>query len=141
MVVQAITIEGAMTRLKKHVYKQRVRVKDFIIDFDKLNSGFVHPNHFLTALNMAGVHKHLEPAELELICKQYEVQRDATLTMVDYRTFLHELELVFTVPVRSGRSRDGRSGMVGWVGLMRVCRPMLVQWWASGGGGGSSGPA
>lgn len=34
------------------------------------------------------------------VCAQ--VQRDASLTMVDYRTFLHELDLVFTVPVGRG---------------------------------------
>lgn len=76
--VQGVTIESAMTRLKQHVYKQRVRVKDFVVDFDKLSSGYVHPNHFLTALNMAGVHKHLYPAELEVICEQYKVCVGAT---------------------------------------------------------------
>lgn len=45
----AATFESAMIRLKKLVYKQRVRVKDFLVDFDKLRSGFVHPNHFLGA--------------------------------------------------------------------------------------------
>ena len=98
MVVE-ISFDSAMQRLKKVVYKQRVRVKDFIVDFDKLNAGYVHPNHFLTALNMAQLHKHLSASELELICAQYKVQRDASLVMVDYRSFLHELELVFTVPV------------------------------------------
>lgn len=44
------TFESALTRLKKIVYKNRVRVKEFLVDFDKLRSGFVHPNHFLTAL-------------------------------------------------------------------------------------------
>lgn len=45
-----VTLESAMTRLKKHIYKSRVRVKDFLVDFDKLNSGYVHSNHFLSAL-------------------------------------------------------------------------------------------
>ncbi|PNW87645.1 hypothetical protein CHLRE_02g142126v5 [Chlamydomonas reinhardtii] len=96
--VADVTLESAMKRLKQHVYKQRVRVKDFIMDFDKLNSGYVFPNHFLSALSMAGIDKYLSPKELEVICETYKVQRDATLVMVDHRTFLHELELVFTVP-------------------------------------------
>ncbi|KAG2483950.1 hypothetical protein HYH03_017196 [Edaphochlamys debaryana] len=93
-----ITLDTAMRRLKQHVYKNRVRCKDFIMDFDKLNSGYVHPNHFRTALSMAGIDRFLTPKELEIICETYKVQRDPTLTMVDYRTFLHELELVFTIP-------------------------------------------
>jgi hypothetical protein len=39
--------EGAMLKCKKTVYKNRTRLKDFIMDFDKLRSGFVHDNHFL----------------------------------------------------------------------------------------------
>lgn len=46
--------ETAMTRLKKTVYKTRMRLKDFFVDFDRLNTGFVYPNHFLSALSMAG---------------------------------------------------------------------------------------
>ncbi|KXZ44132.1 hypothetical protein GPECTOR_73g653 [Gonium pectorale] len=96
--VQEVTIETAMKRLKQHVYKNRVRVKDFLVDFDKLNSGYVHPNHFLSALSMAGIDRYLSPKEIEVVCETYKVQRDATLVMVDTRSFLHELELVFTVP-------------------------------------------
>lgn len=56
---------------------------------------------------MAGIDKYLSPKELEVICETYKVQRDATLVMVDHRTFLHELELVFTVPVRPCRCGEG----------------------------------
>ena len=93
------TFESALTRLKKVVYKQRVRVKDFIADFDKLRSGFVHPNHFLTALSMAGLDKELTPEELQLICDTYTVPRSPSLIMTDYKTFLNDVEIVFTLPV------------------------------------------
>lgn len=53
--VAPVDFESAMTRLKKTVYKHRIRVKDFFVDFDRLNSGYVHPNHFMSALSMAGV--------------------------------------------------------------------------------------
>ena len=46
--------ETAMTRLKKTVYKTRMRLRDFFVDFDRLNTGYVYPNHFLSALSMAG---------------------------------------------------------------------------------------
>lgn len=49
--------------------------------------------------SMAGIDRYLSPKELEVICDNYKVQRDPTLVQVDYRSFLHELELVFTVPV------------------------------------------
>lgn len=88
-----------MTRLKKVVYKTRVRIKDFIVDFDKLRSGFVHPNHFLTALSMAKMDKDLSPAELQVIADTYTVARSPSLIMVDYKTFLDDVEIVFTVSV------------------------------------------
>ncbi|GFR51960.1 hypothetical protein Agub_g14483 [Astrephomene gubernaculifera] len=96
--VDTVTLESAMRRLKQHVFKNRLRVKDFLMDFDKLNSGYVFPNHFLSALSMAGIDRYLTPKEIEIICDNFKVQRDATLVMVDTRSFLHEVELVFTIP-------------------------------------------
>jgi hypothetical protein len=57
--------DGSMLKCKKAVFKHRV--KDFIMDFDKLRSGFVHDNHFLTALSMAKLDKELSPAESRLV--------------------------------------------------------------------------
>ncbi|GLC59048.1 hypothetical protein PLESTB_001437800 [Pleodorina starrii] len=96
--VQDVSLDSAMRRLKQHVYKNRIRVKEFLMDFDKLNSGYVFPNHFLSALSMAGIDRYLSAKELEIICETFKVKRDATLVMVDTRSFLHELELVFTIP-------------------------------------------
>lgn len=157
-----ISLESAMRRLKQHVYKNRIRVKEFLMDFDKLNSGYCFPNHFRSALrcvdvwmldvhfcccccffipraftfsdvwatsdhpsrhhsqaikhiniiillshypsldslhSMAGIDRYLSAKELELICETYKVRRDPTLVMVDIRSFLHEVELVFTISV------------------------------------------
>mmetsp|Transcript_34539 Transcript_34539/g.87319 ORF Transcript_34539/g.87319 Transcript_34539/m.87319 type:complete len:240 (-) Transcript_34539:392-1111(-) len=90
--------ESALTRLKKVVYKNRVRVKEFLIDFDKLRSGFVYPNHFLTALSMAGLDKALTPTELQIICDTYTVPRGPSLVMTDWKTFMNDVDIVFTVP-------------------------------------------
>lgn len=49
--------------------------------------------------NRAGLDKYLSPAELEVICDHYRVARTPSLEMCDHRSFLHELELLFTVPV------------------------------------------
>ncbi len=93
------SFETALTRLKKIVYKNRVRVKEFLTDFDKLRSGFVYPNHFLTALSMAGLDKVLTPQELQIIADTYTVPRSPSLIMTDYKTFINDVEIVFTLPV------------------------------------------
>lgn len=51
----AVDFDTAMNRLKKTVFKNRIRVKEFFSDFDRLNTGYVHPNHFLSALSQAGM--------------------------------------------------------------------------------------
>jgi len=75
------TFESAITRLKKLVFKQRVRLYEFLADFDKLRSGFVYPNHFLTALSIAGVDKILSYTEMQIICDTYTVPRSPSLIM------------------------------------------------------------
>ena len=102
---EAVTVDSALMRLKKLVFKNRVRVKDFIMDFDKLRTGFVHPNHFLSALSMAKIDKELSPAELQAIADAYTVPRSPSLIMVDYKTFLDDVETVFGVQVRPRRNR------------------------------------
>ncbi|KAF5836110.1 flagellar associated protein [Dunaliella salina] len=90
--------ESALTRLKKMVYKQRLRLYEFLADFDKLRSGFVYPNHFMSALSIAGVDKGLSYAEMQIICDTYTVPRSPSLIMTDYRTFLQDVDVVFTLP-------------------------------------------
>mmetsp|Transcript_10728 Transcript_10728/g.19597 ORF Transcript_10728/g.19597 Transcript_10728/m.19597 type:complete len:228 (-) Transcript_10728:408-1091(-) len=93
-----VTFESAMTRLKMVVYKNRIRVKEFLVDFDSLNTGYVFPNHFMSALSMAGLDKYLSVKELDIICDHYKILRTPTLTMVDHKTFLYDIEIIFTIP-------------------------------------------
>lgn len=92
-----ITVDSALVRLQKLVYKNRIRVKEFITDFDKLRSGYVHINHFMAALSMAGVDKYLTAAEMQILTDAYTVPRTASLSMVDYRAFLYDVDIVFTI--------------------------------------------
>jgi hypothetical protein len=92
--------EQAMTKLKKHVFKTRTRVKEFFLDFDKLRSGFVYPNHFLTSLGLAGLDKALTAAELQTIADAYTVPRSPSLIQTDWKTFVTDVDVVFTLPVR-----------------------------------------
>lgn len=39
---------------------------DFLVDFDKLRKGEVHPDNFLRGMSMAGVDKFLSPVELKV---------------------------------------------------------------------------
>ena len=43
--------------------------------------------------------KQLSPEEIGALCAQYTVPKTASLDVMKYREFLHQLELVFTVPV------------------------------------------
>lgn len=163
---ETVTFDSAMTRLKKLVYKQRIRLKDFFVvsscflstdhfcmpccmhqnmfnsvlplsqrsqthvvvlisrvekqlrlrasclhvpilqlnyswqDFDKLHTGFVATNHFITALSMAGIDKHLSSSELETLRDAYKQTKGPSLILADYRSFLADVDIIFTVPVR-----------------------------------------
>jgi hypothetical protein len=142
-----VTFDSAMTRLKKFVYKTRLRLKDFIVDFDKLRCGEISPAQFKSGLSMAGarndcqmhpsnltcskrsmmtrhnhidiatsnrrsvllctsagVDKQLSPAEIDALCQHYTVPKTGSMDIFSYREFLHELELIFTVPVSSTSS-------------------------------------
>jgi hypothetical protein len=113
------SLEQAMDRLKKVVYKNRIRVRQFLEDFDKLRSGSIHINHFLSGLSMAGLDRHLTSTELATIANFYLIPKTArwvayrlavpmamlqrltvvactSLEMVDYRTFINDVELIFT---------------------------------------------
>lgn len=142
-----VTFDSAMTRLKKFVYRTRLRVKDFLVDFDKLRCGEISPAQFKSGLSMAGarnncqmhpsnltcskrriiaindqidvstafrrsvllctsagVDKQLSPAEIDALCQHYTVPKTGSMDIFSYREFLHELELIFTVPVSSTSS-------------------------------------
>jgi hypothetical protein len=59
---QEVTFESAMRRLKQHVYKTRLRVKDFLQDFDRLRLGEISPAQFKSAMSMAGARPPPLPA-------------------------------------------------------------------------------
>lgn len=81
-----------MLQCKKIVYKNRIRLKEFFADFDKvgppraaqlqtyhvartfiypcslgvqLRSGFIFENQFMSGLSMAGLDKQLTPVQLQ----------------------------------------------------------------------------
>jgi hypothetical protein len=94
-----VTLESAMTRLKKLVYKNRLRLKDWLVDFDPLRKGEIHPNQFTRGMAMAGVDKYLSAKELQVICDAYTVPKTASMDVMQYHRFLADVDLIFTKPV------------------------------------------
>ncbi len=77
------------------------RLREFLIDFDRLRKGEILPSHFTRGLMMAGVDKFLTPTELTIICKRYTVPKTASMEVVEYNKFLADVDIIFTKPVSS----------------------------------------
>jgi len=90
--------ERGMLKLKKMVYKNRLRMKEYFVDWDKLRHGYVLPTHFVSGLGIAGIDTFLFADEIKALTDMYTVMRTPTLPMVDYRRFCNDLDLVFTLP-------------------------------------------
>lgn len=88
-----------MARLKKVVYKNRVRVKEFLADFDRLRSGTMFENYFITGLSIAGLDKKLSPQQIETIVDAYRVQVTPSLSMIDWIRFVEDVDIIFTKKV------------------------------------------
>lgn len=93
-----VTFDEAMTRLKKLVYKNRIRLNEFLTSFDRLRAGTVYPGQFKSGLSTAGIDKFLSPAEIQTICDYYTVQLTPSLEMVEYRRFIQEVDAIFATP-------------------------------------------
>jgi len=91
-------LERGMHKLKKLVYKNRLRLKEYFVDWDKLRHGYVLPTHFVSGLGIAGVDNFLFADEIKALTDAYTVLRTPTLPMVDYRRFCNDVDLVFTLP-------------------------------------------
>lgn len=103
-------LERGMHKLKKMVYKNRLRMKEYFVDWDKLRHGYVHSGQFTSGLGIAGIDTFLTTEEIAALTEAYTVMRTPTLPMVDYRRFCNDVELVFTLPVSEGggHAREGR---------------------------------
>ncbi|DBA80843.1 hypothetical protein WJX77_010114 [Trebouxia sp. C0004] len=88
--------EVAEVKIKKVVYKNRIRLKEFFVDFDKLRSGFIFENQFLSGLSMAGLDKHLTASQLQALADAYKTPETNRLSKVDYRRFCEDINTVFT---------------------------------------------
>ena len=99
VIVEEVTLESSMRKLKKLVYKNRIRLQEFLTDFDKLRKGEIHPSHFTRAMAMAGVDKFLTAKEIQILCDAYTVPKTASMDVFEYNKFLTEVNSIFTKPV------------------------------------------
>ena len=96
--VSAGAVEGALWSVKCKAYKERIRLKEFFEDFDKLRCGYVSETQLMSGLSMAGI--LLSPGEMQLIADLYkeveEVGEPLGLPRVCYRAFCAEVDSCFT---------------------------------------------
>lgn len=71
-----------------------------------------------TALSMAKLDKEMSPSELAAIAEHYLVERGPSLSMVDYASFLREMDIIFGTQVR----RRGEERLRSATNSMFVCR-------------------
>jgi Ca2+-binding EF-hand superfamily protein len=84
----------AMIRLKTLVFKERIRVYEFMKDYDKLRSGSIPKNDFRRALDLCGVGDVLVEPEIVSIMEAYKSTEKPGF--IDYLRLSKELETVFT---------------------------------------------
>jgi len=85
--------EKLLNRIKTRIKTQRIRIIDFMKDFDLLKHGKISKNEFRRGLNVVLI--NLTEVELASLEKMYESPTNPS--MVDYVRFSDEIESVFTI--------------------------------------------
>ena len=83
-------LEDLLGRIRNVVRQQRIRIHEFIRDFDRLRSGFVTVNQIRSAFSMAKI--PLSDAEYKLICNHYAVDE----ARIQYVKLIEDIDNVFT---------------------------------------------
>lgn len=88
--LQQVPVDSALKKIFSIVSKQRVRVKQFMDEHDRLRKGFITQNKFEGALNAAKV--FLTPAEMKSLFSAYHYADSTIDNMVLYKEFCKALE-------------------------------------------------
>jgi len=83
-----------LQRIKKAVKTSRIRLKEYLQDFDPLRKGVITANKFFGSLDKLKL--HLTENESKALERIYVCKDDKTL--LEYSRFIEEIELVFTNP-------------------------------------------
>ncbi|KAK7507459.1 hypothetical protein BaRGS_00001394 [Batillaria attramentaria] len=85
-------LEKILLKIKTKVSKERIRVEDFMKDYDKLRSGRMLKTSFRRAVTLARL--DLYESELAMIEDKYQSAHDPDY--IDYKRFCDEIESIFT---------------------------------------------
>ena len=84
-------LEDLFTKIRRKIKQQRIRVSEFLRDFDKLRCGGITNYQFRLGMNMAGL--PLSNHEYQLIIENFPHQKD---NHVRWRDICDKIEEVFT---------------------------------------------
>ncbi|CAG9580270.1 unnamed protein product [Danaus chrysippus] len=84
-----------MMRVQEFVLQRRIRVSEFLRDYDPLNCGRISPQQFLRALDAMGLQAVLSEYEARCVCAHYTSPNDPVA--VCWRTFEDDCDQVFTI--------------------------------------------
>jgi hypothetical protein len=85
------SLDDIMYRVKSFIAKNRIRIREFLQDYDPLRNGVIHPHKFRSGLSSAGI-KLTEP-ELAVLEKQYTVPTlGFNHTSLNYVAFCDEID-------------------------------------------------
>ncbi|CAH0582822.1 unnamed protein product [Chrysodeixis includens] len=100
-----------MLRVQEFVMQRRIRVSEFLRDYDPLNSGRIAPQQFRRAMDAMGLGSVLSQQELLCVMRHYLDPNDKE--RVCWRTFEDDCDQVFTIKelekhpdVRDGAARE-----------------------------------
>jgi hypothetical protein len=88
-----VEVEDVENKVKSIVYKNRIRSREFMRDFDKLRGRLISETQFASALDNAAV--ELTPREVRALCDNYRVPEDPQ-SRVCWTAFCDEIDTVFT---------------------------------------------
>jgi Ca2+-binding EF-hand superfamily protein len=91
--LRTVNVDQVLERMKTKVAKERIRVLEFLRDYDKLRSYTMSATSFRRALDLCGF--NLSPPEAAALEDRYRSLKDPSC--VDYKEFSDEMEAIFTV--------------------------------------------
>ena len=103
--------EEIKANLQSYIFKRRIRIEDFFLSFDNLRSGKVTDQKFRSVVGQLTL--PLDPDQIDFLIEMFRAP--GTNDMVDYRTFVHQLNKIFgkrelcKKPVDKGKPRTTAS--------------------------------
>nr|CAB3262790.1 uncharacterized protein LOC100183292 [Phallusia mammillata] len=88
-----VDLNAIITKIKAKVYKERMRVYEFMKDYDKLKTGRIIKANFQRAMDLAGL--ELKESEVNILCDAF--RSGSHPGFIDYLAFCDEIESIFTI--------------------------------------------